>query len=239
MIKGTYWPNMDSGACETSKMIDFNFIFAHMYNADILTDAKAQAGVRAAAFVLVDDKHYELYKRRIENGFFRYRDECDDSTTLSTHLPKDSCCHNFIDDAVRVIDCVKKMDVHNGNVNVIVLLPYLKQLQAALALLHNAFACCSKTIDALQMYVQELLLHCLQCADRIETAGRTLQVMNLFLGTHVLYECDLCKEASTDRRFLKPQECCQYALCNACCVTLWKTASTHAKCPACSTSFKS
>lgn len=210
-----------------------------MYNADILTDTKMQAGVRAAAFALIDDKHFELYRRRIENDFFRYRDQCDDSTT-SAHLPKDCCCHHFIGDAVRIIDCVKKMDViHNGNVNVIVLLPYLKQLQAALALLHDAFACCSNTINGLQMYVQELVLHCLQCADKIETANRTLQVMSLFLDTNVLYECDLCKEASTDRRFLKPKECCQYALCNACCVTLWKTANTHAKCPACSTSFKS
>ncbi|AGR57053.1 IE-0 [Choristoneura rosaceana nucleopolyhedrovirus] len=240
MIKGTYWPNVvsESDSCGTNKVMDLNFIFAHMYCADILVDAKAQAGVRAAAFGIIDDKHFELYKRQIENKFFRYRDRSDDA--CPQRLPDDAgCCHHFVSDAARVIECVKSVETASAGENVIVLLPYLKQLQVALKILGDAFACCAKVINGLQIYVQDLLSHCLLCADKIEAANRTLQVMQLFLDTGSLYECDLCKETSTDARFLKPKECCEYSLCNACCVILWKTASTHAKCPACSTSFKS
>ncbi|AAP29909.1 immediate early gene 0 [Choristoneura fumiferana multiple nucleopolyhedrovirus] len=244
MIKGTYWPNVVSESyiesCEINKVMDINFIFDHMYCDDILVDAKAQAGVRTAAFAMIDAKHIELYKRRIENGFFRYRDRCDNASALPQRLPVDEgCCHHFVSDAARVIECVKSVETASAGHNVVVLLPYLKQLQVALKVLSDAFACCAKVISGLQLYVQDLLSHCLLCAEKIEAAGRTLQMINLFLDTNSLYECDLCKEASTDARFLKPKECCQYSLCNACCVILWKTATTHAKCPACSTSFKS
>lgn len=236
MIKGTFWPNAALDLSETSKVMDFNFIFAHMYCADILVDARVQAGVRAAAFALVDDKHLELYKRRIENRFLRYRDRNDEAPPK---LPDDEgCCHHFIGDAARVVECVKGVEAASVGVNVVVLLPYLKQLQGALKMLADSFACCAKVVSGLQMYVQDLLSQCLQCADRIEAAGRTWQVMSLFVDTAALYECDLCKEASNDPRFLKAKDCCQYALCNACCVALWRAASPHAKCPACSTSFK-
>ncbi|AKR14094.1 immediate early gene 0 [Dasychira pudibunda nucleopolyhedrovirus] len=245
MIKGTHWPNLVSksctDACETSKVMDFNFIFAHMYCADMSTDGKLQAGVRAAAFGIVDDKHFELYKRRIENALFRYRDQYDGNAAPPARLSDNGdCCHHFVRDAARVVESIKSVEATSVGINVIVLLPYLKQLQIALKMLSDAFACCAKTIGGLQMYVQDLLSHCLLYADKVEAAGRALQVMNLFLNSGgPLYECDLCKEASADPRFLKPKECCQYSLCYACCVALWKTASTHAKCPACSTSFKS
>ncbi|ALR71556.1 immediate early protein 0 [Anticarsia gemmatalis multiple nucleopolyhedrovirus] len=241
MIKGIYWPNVldRSDLCEANKVMDFNFVFAHMYCADILVDAKVHRNVRAAAFSLLDDKHFELFKRRIDNKFFCYYDRCDDVTFPKHLLDNDACCHHFINDAMRVVECVKSVETVSAGVNVIVLLPYLKQLQTALKMLGDAFKCCAKTINGLLLYVNDLLSHCLLCADKIQAATRTLQVMNLFLDTDTLYECDLCKEISTDQRFIKPKECCQYTICNACCVTLWKTASTHAKCPACNTSFKS
>ena len=241
MIKGSYWPNVldRSDSCEANKVMDFNFVFAHMYCADILVDAKVHRNVRAAAFSLLDDKHFELFKCRIDNKFFCYYDRCDDATFPKHLLGNDACCHHFINDAIRVVECVKSVEAISAGVNVIVLLPYLKQLQTALKMLSDTFVCCAKAINGLILYVNDLLSHCLLCADKIQAATRTLQVMNLFLDTDTFYECDLCKEVSTDKRFLKTKECCQYAICNACCVTLWKMASTHAKCPACNTSFKS
>ncbi|AAK85687.1 IE0 [Epiphyas postvittana nucleopolyhedrovirus] len=243
MIKSGYWQNVlencgRSDLTEANKM-DFNFVFAHMYCADILVDSKVHRDVRGAAFVLLDDKHFELYKRRIENNFFRYYDPCDDMAFPKHLLNNDVCCHHFINDAVCVVECVKSVEKASVGVDIIVLLPYLKQLQLILKMLNDAFVCCEKSLGRLQMYVNELLSHCLLCAEKIEAASRTLQVMSLFVNTGTLYECNLCKEISTDKRFLKPKECCQYSICNACCVTLWKTASTHAKCPACNTSFKS
>lgn len=238
MIKGSYWPNLESYS-HSNKVMDFNFIFSHMYSPDLLVDAKVQCQVRAAAFALIDDKHLDLYKRRIENVFFRYYDRCDNAVMPNQLPDNEGCCHHFVSDASRVIECIKAIESANAGVNSIVLLPYLKQLQILLKLLGDSFTCCTKTIGELQMYVQDLLSHCLVYADKIEAVGHTLQVMNLFLESTTLYECDLCKEASADPRFLKPKECCQYSICNACCVALWKTASTHAKCPACSTSFKS
>ncbi|QDL57015.1 IE-0 [Dione juno nucleopolyhedrovirus] len=242
MIKGTHWSKviLENFGDSYGKMMDFNFIFAHMHCADITVDGRVQADVRAAAFNLIDDKHLKLFKRRIENDFFRYCDQTA-SQPVAKQLPnaEEQCCHHFVNDAERVVECVKSVEAHCGGVNIIVLLPYVKQLQAAFKVLGEMFTCCGKKIAGLQMYVQDLLSHCLMCADKIEAANRTLQVMNLFLDSGALYECDLCKEVSTDSRFLTPKECCQYALCNACCVQLWKTANTHAKCPACSTSFKS
>ncbi|ABF50258.1 ie-0 [Antheraea pernyi nucleopolyhedrovirus] len=240
MIKGSYLPNVSEtrdDLCAASKVMNFNFAFAHMYCADLTADTKAQRGVRAAAFALLDDKHLKLYKRRIENKLLRYYDRSDDAS-LPQRLPEDDgCCHHFVNDAERVVECVKSVEAASAGVNVVVLLPYLKQLQIVLKMLFDAFACCSKTINGLQMYVHDLLSHCLLCADKIEAANRALQVINLFLDSP-LYECDLCKEASADKRFLTRKDCCAYALCNACCVALWKASVTHAKCPACSTSFK-
>lgn len=232
MIKGSCWPNVTISENSHEKVMNFNFIFSHMYCDDISIDAKVQDGVRAAAFALIDDRHFELYKCRI-NNFFRYRDDGD-----IAHLPE-GCCHHFVDEAARVIDCVKNVETNIMGMNIIVLLPYLKQLQVSLKILGDTFGCCNKVMTELQMYVYDLMSHCLLCADKIKATSRTLQVMNVFLDTSVLYECDLCKEASLDSRFLTPKECCQYSLCNVCCVKLWKNASTHAKCPSCSTSFKS
>lgn len=90
----------------------------------------------------------------------------------------------------------------------------------------------------MQMYVNELISNCLLFIEKLETINKTVKVMNLFVDNLVLYECNVCKEISTDERFLKPKECCEYAICNACCVNMWKTATTHAKCPACRTSYK-
>nr|AAA03634.1 early 10 kDa protein [Autographa californica nucleopolyhedrovirus] len=91
----------------------------------------------------------------------------------------------------------------------------------------------------MQMYVNELISNCLLFIEKLETINKTVKVMNLFVDNLVLYECNVCKEISTDERFLKPKEVVgEYAICNACCVNMWKTATTHAKCPACRTSYK-
>ncbi|USC25975.1 ie-0 [Palpita vitrealis nucleopolyhedrovirus] len=222
-------------------MID-NFIFLHMYNADIEIDAKLQCGVRSAAFSIIDDKHLELYKRRIDNKFFFYYDKCGDTVNFD-RLPDDNntCCHHFILDINCVIECVKQIesgfDLHNRG-NIIIFYPYLKQLREALKLLKKSFTCCLITLDAMQIYVNELISNCLLYIEKLESINKTVKVMNLFVDESVLYECNVCKEVSTDKRFLKLKECCEYAICNACCVAMWKSATTHAKCPACRTSYK-
>ncbi|AGA16288.1 IE-0 protein [Thysanoplusia orichalcea nucleopolyhedrovirus] len=221
-------------------MID-NFVFSHMYNADIHIDAKLQCSVRLAAFSIVDDKHYEIYKHRIENKFFHYYDQCGD-VVRHDRLREDACCHHFVFDAERVIKCIKEIEsayAPQDRGNLIIFYPYLKQLREGLKLIQNSFVCCSKTINSMQMYINELISHCLLFIEKLETINKTVKVMNLFMDNLILYECNVCKEVSTDERFLKPKECCEYAVCNACCVIMWKTATNHAKCPACRTSYKS
>nr|WRK23378.1 immediate early protein 0 [Bombyx mori nucleopolyhedrovirus]WRK24068.1 immediate early protein 0 [Bombyx mori nucleopolyhedrovirus] len=231
-----------SACAEAQQVMIDNFVFFHMYTADIQIDAKVQCGVRSAAFAIIDDKHLEMYKYRIENKFFYYYDQCAD-IAKPDRLPDDdgACCHHFIFDAQRIIQCIKEIEGAYGvrdRGNVIVFYPYLKQLRDALKLIKNSFACCFKIINSMQMYVNELISNCLLFIEKLETINKTVKVMNLFVDNSVLYECNVCKEISTDERFLKPKECCEYAICNACCVAMWKTATTHAKCPACRTSYK-
>ncbi|ANF29665.1 exon0 [Catopsilia pomona nucleopolyhedrovirus] len=238
------------GDCD-QVLID-NFIFSHMYHSDIHVDAKIQCNVRAAAFSLIDDKHLELYKRRIENKYLYYYDKYGEIVAPSLNdlctpsSSSSSCCHYYVQDAERVIACIKKLEcsfdtVHHRRGNVLIFYPYLKQLRELLKLLKKTFVCCTKTIDNMQMYVSDTILHCLLFVEKLELMNKTIKVMNLFADndTTTLYECNICKEVSNDKRFIKPKECCEFAICNACCVTLWKTATTHAKCPACRTSFKS
>lgn len=59
-----------SACAEAQQVMIDNFVFFHMYTADIQIDAKVQCGVRSAAFAIIDDKHLEMYKYRIENKFF-------------------------------------------------------------------------------------------------------------------------------------------------------------------------
>lgn len=221
-------------------MID-NFIFSHLYNADIGVDVKVQYNVRRAAFRMVDDKHLEMYKRRIDNRFFLYYDRYSETVALNG-LPSNMCCHYYIKDLERIISCIKELECSfniRDRGNVLIFYPYLKQLRCTSNILKESFACCLKLISDMQMYINDVISHCLLCVEKLELINKTIKVMNLFVDDIILYECNICKEVSADERFLKPKECCEFSICNACCVTLWKTSATHAKCPACRTSFKS
>ncbi|AOT85486.1 ie0 [Cyclophragma undans nucleopolyhedrovirus] len=237
--------------CNGGQVIIDNFIFAHLYTADIQVDAKAQSDVRAAAYTAIDDKHFELYKKRISNKFFVYNDKYSgviaaaaaDDTALVDLVDDNGngCCHYYVDDLDRIVCSMKELERGLSGISVLVLYPYSKQLRDAVKQLKSLFPCCIASLDSMQIYINNIVSHCLLCIEKLEGINRTVKVMNVFTddASVVLYECNICKETSTDERFLKPKECCEFVMCNACCVKLWKTAATHAKCPACRTSFKS
>ena len=51
-----------SACAEAQQVMIDNFVFFHMYNADIQIDAKLQCGVRSAAFAASRQKCYSLEK---------------------------------------------------------------------------------------------------------------------------------------------------------------------------------
>jgi hypothetical protein len=196
----------------------------------------------------------ELYNKRISNKILIYRDNTensnsknntnDDANNKDLIIANDTCCHHYVQEVQWVIECIKKIENSlccTGRASsVLIFYPYLKQMRNVLLVLKQNFNCCITTIEKMQTYVNNVVSHCLLCMEQLKSVVKSLYVMNVFMVDDiVIYECDVCKEMSNDVRFLKPKECCDFSLCNGCCVKMWKTASTHAKCPACRTSFKS
>lgn len=88
------------------------------------------------------------------------------------------------------------------------------------------------------MYVNELILNCLLFIEKLEIINKIVKVMNLFVDNLVLYECNVCKEIFMDERFLKLKECCEYVICNVCCVNMWKMVIMYVKCLVCRILYK-
>lgn len=219
-----------------------NFIFSHMYTVDLHIDSRAQCNIRTSAFSIIDENHLELFSKRICNKFFIYHDKFDFNGTVSKKLPSDTCCHQYISDLSNIVACIKRLESlyqhNNKQGNVLIFYPYLKQLRDSIDILKDEFSCCKILLNELQLYINNLIAHCLILIEKIDNLNKSFKVINIFLDNNAIYECNICREISTDERFLKVKECCEFAICNACCVQLWKTASIHAKCPACKTSFK-
>lgn len=237
-----YVLNENCGGDDAAECITKNFIFSHMYNSDLHTDAKFQQDIQTAAFNLIDDKHLELYKLRIKNSFFQLYNSSNNCNIVDDAMPKNVCCHHYIVEMQQIVTCIKELEkffeMRNNRNNVLVFYPYLKQLNGSAQVLKKTFVCCLVLIENMQTYINEVVSHCLLCIQKLKLLQQTVEVMNLFAEKTILYECDVCKEVSTDKRFLKPKECCEFSICNACVVKLWKMATTHAKCPACRMSFK-
>ncbi|UZE89706.1 exon0 [Parapoynx stagnalis nucleopolyhedrovirus] len=228
---------------KTDQVMLSTFIFSHMYTPDLKVDLKAQANIRMLAFNMIDDKHVELFEKKIIK-FFVYFDTniSSDAAAIYKQIPNDTCCHQYVSDANNIVMCIKKLErsfeQDDKQSNILIFFPYLKQLRDTVDVLKNEFKCCKVILNDLQAYITNLIAHCLLFVEKFENLYKTFKVINVFLDNSVVYECNICRETSTDNRFLKVKECCEFAICNACCVQLWKNTNTRAKCPACKTSFK-
>ncbi|AKN80951.1 IE-0 [Lonomia obliqua multiple nucleopolyhedrovirus] len=234
------------GTCDgiLNQVLVDNFIFSHMYNSTMHVDLNAQSNIRIAGFNVIDDKHLELYKERIRNKYLLYYDKYEKLAMFpSVVLPSENgCCHNYVKELEQVVSCIKQLELSfdaNERGNILIFYPYLKQLCVTIDMLKKSFKCCTNLLNNLGVYINNIITNCLLYIEKVKAINKSIQVINVFVDDSAIYECNICKEISTDERFLKPKECCEFVMCNSCCVQLWKMANTHAKCPACNTSFKS
>jgi hypothetical protein len=229
-------------ALNTDQIVLNSFIFSHMYTPDLHADSRAQCNLRTLAFGMIDDKHLELFNKRISNKFFNYTDKFGLNGPVYKKLPSDTCCHQYISDLTNIITCIKRLEAlnqHNSKqINILIFYPFVKQLREKMDILINEFSCCKSLLNELLSYTNNLIAHCLIFVEKLDNLQKSFKVLHIFFDNTVVYECNICREFSSDQRFLKAQECCEFAICNACCVQLWKTAPIHAKCPSCNTSFK-
>jgi Baculovirus immediate-early protein (IE-0) len=229
---------------KTDQVMLNTFIFSPMYTPDLQVDVKAQSNIRMLAFNMIDEKHVELFGKKIIKFFiyFDIHNNINGDVPFYKHIPDDTCCHQYVSDANNIVTCIKKLErsfeQEDKQSNVLIFFPYLKQLRDIVDVLRNEFKCCKIILNDLQSYITNLIAHCLLFVEKFENLYKTFQVINIFLDNSTVYECNICRESSTDLRFLKVKECCEFAICNACCVQLWKNTNTRAKCPACKTSFK-
>lgn len=214
-----------------------NFMFNHLHSDDIAVNSKAQHNVKLAAFKIVEQKYCQAHNvppfDKKSPLYFKDRDE--DNTLCG----EDNCYHHLIRDISRLAKVI--VDLYNTRIyklNYYIFIPYLKQLKQTLNLfVHDA--CCKKLVRSTMTSLNDSLRNANEHLAAIKRLTRSVQTMNVFLELP-LYECGICSDVSSDDRFLKPDECCGYKICNLCYANLWKFSNSphNPVCPVCKTSYR-
>ncbi|AXU41454.1 AC141-like protein [Alphabaculovirus altermyunipunctae] len=220
------------------QQIFINFLFTQMHTDDIQTNVTVQAGVKIAAYKIVEKKYCRKYNCDPfpNKSPLHYQHDYDEQVLLGD----DACHHHLIADIIklsRILENLYQVEIYK--LNYFVFVPYLKQLLAITNLFVND-ACCKKSIRLAKDVLEVALKRGQEQLTCVQRINKTVQVMNVFFE-RPLYECGICGETSIDITFLKPNECCGFKICNACFANLWKFSNTTVNpvCPVCRTSYRS
>nr|UPO71136.1 orf10 putative exon0 [Trichoplusia ni single nucleopolyhedrovirus] len=210
-----------------------NFIFNDLHTTDLSLNLKAQFLVKQAAFNVVDEIFQQTYNEKIDK-ILAFADDTDNDVTM----PTDRCLHYLIAEIGRIVNVLQHVyRMPKFEYSTYVFMPYLKQIRKIIILFVNDF-CCKKLVENYLITLDLMITNSLKLLETIEMINKRIDVMNVFLDRRV-YRCNICEDTSLDSRFLKPDECCGYSICNMCYANLWKFCTLYPVCPVCKTSFKS
>nr|AOL56589.1 EXON0/IE-0 [Chrysodeixis includens nucleopolyhedrovirus] len=215
-----------------SKQRYLKFIFNDLHTNDLSLNPKAQFLVKEAAFNVIDEIFQQTYNEKIDK-ILAFVDDTDDIC-----MPTDTCLHYLIGEIgkiVNVLQHVKRMS--KFEYSMYVFMPYLKRIRKIIILFVNDF-CCKKLVKNYLISLDMMIENSAKLLETIQMINKRVDVMNVFLDRPV-YRCNICDDTSLESRFLKPNECCGYSICNICYANLWKFCTLYPVCPVCKTSFKS
>ncbi|AGE89862.1 IE-0 [Spodoptera littoralis nucleopolyhedrovirus] len=214
-----------------------NFILNGMYSEDLKVNLKAQYNVKLAAFRIIEHKYGEL------------KDICGIDKTSPLHYGEDEtvvlcgedkCYHSLIAEIADLSKIIE--DLYDASpvyrLNYFIFVPYVKRLLQIICMFTND-VCCKRSVRSTIARLETCLKRGNEKLESVRRLNKTLCVMSVFLQQTV-YECNICKDVSHDERFLKPDECCGFRICNLCYANLWKFSNTphNPVCPVCKTSYR-
>ncbi|AHH82610.1 IE-0 [Buzura suppressaria nucleopolyhedrovirus] len=202
------------------------------YGSNVALNVKAHEDIKLDAFRLIDKHYTQTYNVPIDK-LLHYKQN-DDEVIL---IRNEQCLHYLIKIIGDIVSVIKLMStMPNFKYCSYIFLPYCKQLRVYNAYFTNDY-CCEKTLNATRHALEELTASGNESLAVVKRLRERLDVMIVFTDP-VLYECYICRNASTEKNFLKPNECCGFNICGMCYAQLWQHCTRYPVCPVCKTSFK-
>nr|AAU29550.1 immediate early protein 0 [Spodoptera litura MNPV] len=212
-----------------------NFMLNGMYSDDLKVNLKAQYNVKLAAFRIVEHKYNEDHSGLDKTSPLYYGE--DENVVL---CGEDKCYHDLIAETADLSKIIE--DLYDASpvyrLNYFIFVPYVKRLLQIICMFTND-VCCKRSVRSTIARLETCLKRGNEKLESVRRLNKTLNVMSVFLEQNV-YECNICKDVSNDERFLKPDECCGFRICNLCYANLWKFSNTphNPVCPVCKTSYR-
>ncbi|AGC36224.1 hypothetical protein TF1A_0010 [Chrysodeixis chalcites SNPV TF1-A] len=224
--------NGEKGSTDFETQVFKNFIFNDLHTNDLALNPKAQFLVKQASFNVIDEIFQQTYNEKIDK-ILAFVDDTDD-----IRIPNDRCLHYLIAEIGKIVNVLQHVNrMSKFEYSMYVFMPYLKQIRKTIILFVNDF-CCKKLVENYLLTLDVMIADSLKLLETIQMINKRVDVMNVFLDRPV-YRCNICEDTSLESRFLKPNECCGYSICNMCYANLWKFCTLYPVCPVCKTSFKS